>query len=233
MKALLIIALLISSADASVFAYRQSASQSGNVPLAFPSNNVAGNMIVVATSNTAVSAVNDTAGNIYSLLSTQTSGPIQLQLWVAQNINSGANNVTATGLNASGSNSSIAIIEYTVPATYGVAAANGGFTINPVNGSNTQYMSPGETLLIIATYDFHSSHSWTGTNLTVRETTAEGGGQTMGIGDFDAATSTIATVSTLNTCSQANSCFTANLLNFAITGGSTATPSASAFVGLL
>src|SRR5271157_4120207 len=202
MKTLLILFLFVSSVYASAFAYRQSASQSGNTALAFPSNNVAANMIVVATSNISVSAVNDTQGNIYTLLSSQNHLSAQLQIWCALNIKSGANSVTATGLAASGAGSSIAIIEYTVPASFASVAASGD-NLNsgtPNNGSGTFYQSPSEVLLIIAAYDFHSSHAWTGTNLTIRQTTTEGGGQSLSIGDFDTASSTFATISTLNGC---------------------------------
>lgn len=180
-----------------VFAYLQSASQSGNAALAFPSANVAGNMIVVATSNVSVSAVNDTQSNSYNLVSSESTGSNQIQIWVAVSIKSGANSVTATGLASGSQHSSIAIIEYTVPSSFiftGIGAAAG----TPPNGSNSYYQSSSETLLIIAAYDYSTAHSWTGTNLTVRETTAEAGGQTMSIGDFDTVSSTTATISTLN-----------------------------------
>lgn len=230
MKTFLLISLLAaSSLDATVFAYRQSASQSGDAALAFPSNNVAGNMIVVAVSQT-VSAVSDTQSNTYSLVSAQSIGSPRLQIWVALGIKAGANSVTATGLAVAGAYSSIAIIEYTVPSSFAVAGTPGS-TGTPNNGSATLYKSSAETLLVIAAYDFHSSHAWTGTNLTVRQTTTETGGQTMSIGDFDTATSTLATISTLNGCSLAASCLAASLLNFQTSTG-TGTPSASAFVGL-
>lgn len=226
---ILVIAILTSSADAAVFGYRQSASQSGNTALAFSSNNVAGNMIVVATSKFSVSAVTDTQSNSYNLVSAQVNGNPQLQVWVALNIKAGANSVTATGLNPSGANSSIAIIEYTVPASFAFGASNGG-PGTPNNGSNTLHQSPSETLLVIASFDFATSHTWTGTNLTIRETVQEGGGQTLAIGDFDALTSTTATISTLGGCT--GQCLSAALLNFQTTGGGAGTPAASAFVGL-
>jgi hypothetical protein len=205
------------------FAYLQSASQSGNTALAFPSSNIAGNLIVVATSNFSVSAISDTQGNSYGLVaatSDGSSGGPQVQIWIALNINAGANSVTATGLNGGGNGSSIAIIEYTAPSSF---ASTG--TANPgagmVNGSNGYYQSSSEALLIIATHDFSSAHSWTGTNLTVRETTAEGGGQTLGIGDFYSATSTTSAVSTLN--GGGGSTRTASLLNFIVGGGGSST----------
>src|ERR1035437_6733066 len=205
------------------FAYLQSASQSGNTALAFPSSNIAGNLIVVATSNFSVSAISDTQGNSYGLVaatSDGSSGGPQVQIWIALNINAGANSVTATGLNSGGNGSSIAIIEYTAPSSFasaGAACAGAGM----VNGSNGYYQSPSETLLIIATHDWSSSHSWTGTSLTVRETTAEGGGQTLGIGDFYSATSTTSAVSTLN--GGGGSTRTASLLNFIVGGGGSST----------
>ncbi len=202
----------------SVFAYLQSASQSGNAALAFPSNNTAGNMIVVATSNISVTAVNDTQGNSYSLVSSAASGSPQLQMWVALSIKAGANSVTATGLNVGGSNSSIAIIEYTVPSSFAFACSANIYA-GMTNGSNGKYQSSGETLLVIASYDYSSAHSWTGTNLTVRETTTEGGGQTLGIGDFDITTSTTSTVSYLN--GGSGSSITGSLINFIAGGSST------------
>ena len=203
------------------FAYLQSASKSGNSALAFPSANVAGNMIVVAVSNINVTAINDTQGNSYNLVASGGSGTsAQIRIWIALNINAGANSVTATGLNASGAHSSIAIIEYTTTssvASAGSAVAGSGGT----NGTNSRYQSSGEVLFIIATYDFASSHSWTGTNLTVRETVAEGGGQTLGIGDFYSATSTTPTVSTLN--GGGTNSFTGSLINFIAGGGGSST----------
>jgi hypothetical protein len=202
----------------SAFAYLQSASQSGNTALAFPSANVAGNIIVVATSNLSVTSVNDTQGNSYNLVAAKDNGSPQLQIWVALNIKVGANSVTATGLSSGGPNSSIAIIEYTVPSSFSFAVF-ASYGAGMTNGSNGRYKSSSETLLIIATYDYTSAHSWTGTNLTVRETTTEGGGQTLGIGDFDTATSTTATVSTLN--GGSSSSITGSLINFISGGGST------------
>src|ERR1035437_8716841 len=202
------------------FVYLQSASQSGNAALAFPSANVAGNLIVVATSNVSVSAVNDTQSNSYNLVASSGGSSSQIQIWIALNINAGANSVTATGLNSGGNGSSIAIIEYTAPSSFasaGAACAGAGM----VNGSNGYYQSSSEALLIIATHDFSSAHSWTGTNLTVRETTAEGGGQTLGIGDFYSATSTTSAVSTLN--GGGGSTRTASLLNFIVGGGGSST----------
>jgi hypothetical protein len=181
----------------SAFAYLQSASHSGNAALAFPSANVAGNMIVVATSSTSVTAMNDTQSNSYNLVAYINAGAASIQIWVALNINAGANSVTATGLAWDHAGSSIAIIEYTAPSSFTfVGSAIGG--AGAINGSNSRYQSSSETLLIISTYDYDTGHSWTGTNLTVRETTAEAGGSTLGIGDFDTTTSTIATISTLN-----------------------------------
>jgi hypothetical protein len=181
----------------STFTYLQSASQSGNAALAFPSSNTAGNMIVVATSNISVTAVNDTQGNSYNLITAISPSAAQAQIWVALSINAGANSVTATGLGGGGSGSSIAIIEYAVPSSFVFA---GGNSSGPggINGSNSRYQSSNETLLIITTHDWGSAHSWTGTNLTVRETTVEAGGETLGIGDFNTATSTTSTISTLN-----------------------------------
>jgi hypothetical protein len=202
----------------SAFAYLQSASQSGNAALAFPSSNTAGNMIVVATSNISVTAVNDTQGNSYNLITAISSGPAQTQIWVALSINAGANSVTATGLNGSGSGSSIAIIEYAVPSSFVFAGGNSSGP-SGINGSNSRYQSSNETLLIITTHDWGSAHSWTGTNLTVRETTAEAGGETLGIGDFNTATSTTSTISTLNGGGTAScSC---SLINFIMSGSST------------
>ena len=202
----------------SAFAYLQSASQSGNSALAFPSANVAGNMIVVATSNISVTAVNDTQSNSYNLVAAKDNGSPQLQIWVALNIKAGANSVTATGLSSGGGNSSIAIIEYTVPSSFSFAGS-ANISAGMVNGSNGYYQSSSETLLVIASYDYGSAHSWAGTNLTVRETTTEGGGQTLGIGDFDTATSTPATISTLNGGGTAScSC---SLINFIMSGSST------------
>ena len=202
----------------SAFAYLQSASQSGNAALAFPSSNTAGNMIVVATSNISVTAVNDTQGNSYNLITAISSGPAQTQIWVALSINAGANSVTATGLNGSGSGSSIAIIEYAVPSSFVFAGGNSSGP-SGINGSNSRYQSSNETLLIITTHDWGSAHSWTGTNLTVRETTAEAGGETLGIGDFNTATSTTSTISTLNGGGGAScSC---SLINFIMSGSST------------
>ena len=200
------------------FAYLQSASQSGNAALAFPSANVAGNMIVVATSNTSVTAVNDTQGNSYNLVASGSDGSSSIQIWIALNINAGANSVTATGLLASGSGSSIAIIEYTAPSSFTFAGSAIKGT-GAINGTNSRYQSSSETLLIIATYDYGGAHSWGGTNLTVRETTVEIGTQTLGIGDFDTATSTTATVSTLN----GGGAYTVSgsLLNFIASGGLT------------
>lgn len=201
------------------FAYLQSASKSGNSALAFPSANVAGNMIVVAVSNISVSAVNDTQGNSYNLVASGSSGTsAQIRIWIAFNINAGANSVTATGLNASGAHSSIAIIEYTTTSS----VASAGFAIAG-SGSTwiSRYQSSGEVLFIIATYDFASSHSWTGTNLTVRETVSESGGQTLGIGDFYSATSTTPTVSTLN--GGGTNSFTGSLTNFIAGGGGSST----------
>ena len=200
------------------FAYLQSASQSGNAALAFPSSNTAGNMIVVATSNISVTAVNDTQGNSYNLITAISSGPAQTQIWVALSINAGANSVTATGLNGSGSGSSIAIIEYAVPSSFVFAGGNSSGP-SGINGSNSRYQSSNEKLLIITTHDWGSAHSWTGTNLTVRETTAEAGGETLGIGDFNTATSTTSTISTLNGGGTAScSC---SLINFIMGGSST------------
>jgi hypothetical protein len=202
----------------SAFAYLQSASQSGNAALAFPSSNTAGNMIVVATSNISVTAVNDTQGNSYNLITAISSGPAQTQIWVALSINAGANSVTATGLNGSGSGSSIAIIEYAVPSSFVFAGGNSSGP-SGINGSNSRYQSSNETLLIITTHDWGSAHSWTGTNLTVRETTAEAWGETLGIGDFNTATSTTSTISTLNGGGGAScSC---SLINFIMSGSST------------
>lgn len=201
----------------SAFAYLQSASQSGNVALAFPSVNVAGNMIVVATSNTSVTAVNDTQGNLYNIASNAYFGSSQIQMWVALNIKAGANSVTATGLAGSGANSSIAIIEYTAPTSFQLISTSSKLLYE------TASQSPSETLLIIASYDYHSSHSWTGTNLTIRETTTEGGGQTLGIGDFYTATSTITTSSAINGCSDSGGCPTATLSNIQMGGGGSST----------
>src|SRR5674476_222230 len=202
----------------SVFAYLQSASKSGNTALAFPSNNTAGNVIVVATSNNSVTAINDTQGNSYNKVANNLYGSSQIQMWLAVNINAGANSVTATGLNASGAFSSIAIIEYTTPSSLTFASGIGGSAA--VNGMTGRYQSSGETLLVIASYDWGSAHSWTGTNLTVRQTVTEGGGQTLGIGDFDTTTSTTATVSTLNGGSGGATA-TVGLLIFQVGGGST------------
>jgi len=191
----------------SAFAYLQSASQSGNTALAFPSSNIAGNMIVVANSGSSVTAVNDTQGNSYNLV---TIFGAHVQIWVALNINAGANSVTATGLNSGYGGSSIAIIEYTVPSSFGFVG---------INGPSARCQSSNETLLIIATYDPVSSHSWTGTNLTVRETTTEAGGQTLGVGDFYSATRTIATISNLDSGVLGGCC----LLNFIAGGGGSST----------
>jgi|ERR1035437_1939454 hypothetical protein len=203
------------------FVYLQSASQSGNAALAFPSANVAGNMIVVATSNVNVTAVNDTQSNSYNLVALGgSSGGAQIQIWIALNINAGANSVTATGLAGGGNGSSIAIIEYTTTSSVmSAGAAIGGS--GGINGPNSRYQSSGETLLIIATHDYANAHSWTGTNLTVRETTAEGGGQTLGIGDFYSAASMTPTVSTLN--GGTGNSVTGNLLNFVMGGGGSST----------
>jgi hypothetical protein len=197
------------------FAYLQSASQSGNTALAFPSSNIAGNIIVVAVGNNGVTAVNDTQGNSYNLVVNTSQGSNVIQIWVALNINAGANSVTATGLTGSGYGSSIAIIEYTVPSSFIFTGGNSGN-----HGTIPRYQSSNETLLIIAAYDSGNSHSWTGTNLTVRQTTTEAGGQTLGIGDFDTATSTTATTSTLD---GSGGCVTCSLLIFIASGGGSST----------
>jgi hypothetical protein len=168
-------------------------------------------MIVVATSNINVTAVNDTQSNSYNLVTAKLVGAASIQIWVALNINAGANSVTATGLAGDHGGSSIAIIEYTAPSSFTfVGSAIGG--AGAINGSNSRYQSSSETLIVIATYDYDTGHSWTGTNLTVRETTAEAGGSTLGIGDFDTATSTTATISTLN--GGGNGTASCSLLNF-------------------
>jgi hypothetical protein len=174
-------------------------------------------MIVVATSNVSVTAVNDTQGNTYTNTASVANSNRQIQMWIAQNIKAGANSVTATGLSAGGANSSIAIIEYTAPSSFQFCYSLSMQSLSFASQSSN------ETLAVIATYDYHSSHSWTGTNLTVRETTSEGGGQTLGIGDFYSATSTITTSSAINGCSDSSGCPTTVLLNFTMGGGGSST----------
>jgi hypothetical protein len=177
-------------------------------------------MIVVATSNINVTAVNDTQGNSYNLVTAIHAGAPSIQIWVALSINAGANSVTATGLNANSGGSSIAIIEYTTPSSFMFTGGNSGGP-GGINGSNSRYQSSSETLLVIATYDYDTGHSWTGTNLAVRETTAEAGGSTLGIGDFDTATSTTATISTLNGGGSGSA--SCSLINFIAGGGGSST----------
>jgi hypothetical protein len=226
MKTLLIALLLtVSVAHAAVFAFVQSKSQSGNSALAFTSNNTAGNIIYVFVSTTAVTAMTDTNANTYQKLDQLNGGGPQIQIWVALNIAAGANSVTATGLAASGSGSSIAIAEYSHPASFNlVAGLIFTDTVAPTSAA-------AETLSVMGIYDFHSSHAWTGTNLTIRETTTESGGQTLAMGDNVSATVPLGTAFTFNSCSQGGSCLMAWGVNTQAAGGSTASPSASAFVG--
>lgn len=229
MKILLIlIGLLSSSASAAVFAYVQSASKSGNTALAFPSNNTAGNMIVVMVSSSTVSAVTDTRGNSYALFGgPNVNSNVQIAVFAAINIAAGANSVTATGLNAGGANSSIAILEYTMPSSFYILG--GSNASNPSALKTVAGLS--ETLIVFGSYDYHSAHSWTGTNLTVRQITTETGSETLGVGDGDATTVTLGTAFTLVGCTLTPTCSNAYVVAFA-SGGGSGTPSASAFVGL-
>lgn len=230
------------SLHGAVFGYVQSASQSGNTALAFPSNNTAGNAIVVFTSvNSSLglaTAVNDTQGNTYTNLMSANGQPAGNTAWIARNIKAGANSVTATGLNASGAGSSIAIFEITTPATSAYAVLtcqtfNGGtnpFGCAAVNTNN--FISPGELFVLISCYDFATSHAWTGTNLTIQQTTTESGPQTMGVGQHDFASIAAGTVSEILGCSNTSSgrCGYVGVSLVSVAGASGA-PSVSPFVG--
>lgn len=108
--------------DAAAYVQSDSQSQSSSTTnvLAFPSNNTAGNLIIVAgviNSQSQTMSVSDSQGNTY----TSAIGPIDSlnsgrgQIWYAENISAGANTVTLT---ITGSvNSQIYIHEYSGLAT--------------------------------------------------------------------------------------------------------------------
>jgi len=243
MKNLALLLLVSMPLEASVFGYVQSASQSGNSALPFGSNNTAGNAILVFTSTAsggASSAVTDTQGNSYTAIIINAQSPAGINVWLAQNIKSGANSVTATGLNSSGAGSSIAIVEVTTPATTKYAVLNcqtENGTTNPFGcNATTDIIAPGEVFTLQACYDFANGHTWTGTNLTIRQTVQEGGGQTLGVGTNEYTSGiTAGTVSEILGCSNggSNRCSYGGVqLVSTPTGSGGASPSSSAFVGL-
>lgn len=224
-RIVIILIFLASQASGAVFAYVQSKSQTGNTALAFTSNNTAGNLIVVMMSHGAVTAVTDTQNNTYF----KATNVNRTAVWYALNIAAGANSVTATGLNSSGAESSIAILEYTVPASYSVI---GGASIVVANtAAMAKFQTVVETLLVFSAYDGANNHSWTGTGLTVREVVNEGGGQGFAVGDTEVASVATSSTFSLKTCQSSGGCNTAFVIATA-PGGGASTPSASAFVGV-
>lgn len=101
---------------------------SGNIGVAFPANNTAGNCIVVVASDWAgaPSAVTDSQGNTYAL-AVSNPGTWFVSVWYALNIKAGANTVTAT--NSSGNTCQLTIHEYSgialTGALLGSSSANG------------------------------------------------------------------------------------------------------------
>ena len=207
--------LFASCLSASTFGYVQSASQSGNTALAFPSPNTPGNAILVFTSiglsgTGKCTLASDTQGNVYGELVLNSQSPAGMTVWVAQNIKAGANSVSCAGLNASGGGSSIAIIEvqtpmaakYVVSTCMGENGTGGPFACSGNLGSN-YFVSQVELFAVLASYDANSAITWTGTNLTIRETTTEVGPatQTLGVGTNDYASGVaLGTASTINGC---------------------------------
>lgn len=166
------------------FGFIQSISSTGVASLAFSSNVTAGSLIVVhlAGVDSVTSTVTDNLGNSYSrVLNLGTS--YAYSMWIAFGAAAGATTISASGMGGS-ANSNIAICEYSLVSTYNWNA----MMTNNINlgGSDVPiplFTTPTQTLVIMGLYDFASFHSWSATNLTVRETTHEPDSATLGCAD--------------------------------------------------
>lgn len=200
-RVIVLLLLWCGGAFGSIFSYVQSNSTTAATSLTFSSNVTAGDLIVVAVSyysgsNYAV-AVNG-ASPILLASSTFSNGGVQV--FYLPNAAGGATTVTISGGTAADGGPSLAILEYTSTAAPTVLGLQGYLNTeyNPIQTFTAALTLPtSEMLEIVALYDTHSSHTWTGTNLTVRQETAESGGQTLVIADVDVSSGTDTTVRTL------------------------------------
>jgi hypothetical protein len=121
-------------------------SGSGNVTVAFASNNTAGNCIIVAIADwngTPAPTVSDTQGNTYTLAASNSTN-FGAYVYVAPGIKAGVNSVTVA--NTSGNTCQVVISEYfgiatTSPvlasATFEGGATSGSVTVGPVTTALT------------------------------------------------------------------------------------------------
>lgn len=156
--------------------YVQSASASpGGSSKAFAGDNTAGNMLVAsfcAFSGTLPSAVTDSQGNTWVLVSGSVTAAAAINIFVAFNCAAGANTVSYTGLAGAGGGDAAMIAEYAAPAAgtgFNLFAMAGGIGQNFPDTGHGYTVGATASVVIMAAYDKSTSHAWTGVNSTVRE----------------------------------------------------------------
>lgn len=126
--------------------------------ITFPSNNAAGNAIVVMASwySTATPTVSDTRGNTYTALTPFGDGgngngePVSIGIWYAVNIAAGANTVTISGLGVDGGMTAVEYSGFTPSAGLGITSTTSGFNVTATTTptSNTFTPSAGSLLFV-------------------------------------------------------------------------------------
>jgi hypothetical protein len=208
------------------FVYVTSTHTQGTNTLKMVAASTAGDVIVVANAQfggTLSTSVTDNLGNTYTNLGTNPSGNITL--YAATNAVAGTATLTFSG--ASGGNTSYIASEYNVPLKYTIFSN----FIAQINGIQTWiyqdiFKNVGtaatntELLLIPVVYETGASDSWTISTGTVREHTAEGGGESLVLADVD-TTLPGTMLATITDASSARNFFVASihLIGFTTPGG--------------
>lgn len=221
------------------FAYVQSTSTVAHTTLTMSHTSSVGDLIIAVAGfygGSAPTSVVDNLGNTYKNLQYgQTTGtgiiatPNIINGWVATNTTVGTITVTFSG-GGTGNNSYI-ISEYNVPTAWfveapsvtmaQVAMATGSLWQNVFNSvSISNYGSATEVMMIPICYDTHNNTTWGLSSGTVRQFTAEGGGESLMLGDYDVMLPSGTATHTITGSSQSNNWFVypINLVAFGNSG---------------
>ncbi len=219
MRRLLSIALLccgLAHAAAFTFIQEAHADGSGVTTLAYGSNTTAGSLLIAAFSGSASppTGLTDTQGNTWRKCCFNTVS-VQTTIWYAIGTVGGANTVTFTG-SQTGANSFKALLEYSAPASYSIAAGSN----NNVSGSVTTLSTVGgikllnETLAIVYIVDFTNGQTFTSSDLNLRISVNQAAGIGVAVGEKEVASIAIGTTYAINWTGGATS---VNLVMFLAT----------------
>jgi hypothetical protein len=163
----------------------QSAAVANATTLAFPSSVTAGNLLLAYLTywnGTVPSSLSDTKGNTWYLFWSNSGGASTSSLFVAIANGSGANTVTAIGMN--NSNAGWIVEEYSIASTDAIILLGQTTgTGNSITLASSSTATPSGALVISFAYDIHSAHTWTSSNATIRQSITMPGAESAVAGD--------------------------------------------------